>query len=389
MTTFKLFLCRVLAVLLVFSVIPRARASAYDAHPKLVVIVVIDQFRADYLDRYRSDFKGKGFRLFLDHGAYFEDCYYDYANTKTAPGHATLGTGAYTDGHGISSNAWWDLTRNKERPVSSVEDERYHLVGIADAKAGERRRFAAQSARLDHRRFAAFGDPGPVPGIRHLAQGPRGHSSRRLLGQWRLLDRSRFRGLYYLQLLHVRPSRLGYSLQHQRPHRSGRARGWLVRSRTSSMTASDAPQPPIPMSSTLPAPSSAAKISAMHSATDLLIISLSANDILGHQVGPDSPEERAMVDSLDQQLDSFFTWLDKNIPGGLPSVWIALSADHGVAPVPATAAQLGIPAATIDLDQAHREPERCDECKVLAGRKDTVPAAQSRAALPRAQPPIL
>ena len=56
-----------------------------------------------------------------------------------------------------------------------------------------------------------------------------------------------------------------------------------------------------------------------------------------------------MVDSLDQQLDSFFTWLDKNIPGGLANVWIALSADHGVAPVPAQAASLGMPAANINL----------------------------------------
>ena len=82
-----------------------ARASAYDGKPKLVVLVVIDQFREDYLERYRADLKAPhGFRLFLDHGAYFPDCYYDYANTKTAPGHATLGTGAYTDGHGINSN---------------------------------------------------------------------------------------------------------------------------------------------------------------------------------------------------------------------------------------------------------------------------------------------
>jgi len=56
-----------------------------------------------------------------------------------------------------------------------------------------------------------------------------------------------------------------------------------------------------------------------------------------------------MLDSLDQQLDSFFTWLDKNIPGGLASTWIALSADHGVAPVPAQALALGMPAATIDM----------------------------------------
>src|SRR6187402_2295758 len=80
--------------------------SAYNGHPKLVIVLVIDQFRADYLERYRADFKGRGFKLFLEKGAYFPDCYYDYANTKTAPGHATIGTGSYTDGHGISSNEW-------------------------------------------------------------------------------------------------------------------------------------------------------------------------------------------------------------------------------------------------------------------------------------------
>ena len=56
-----------------------------------------------------------------------------------------------------------------------------------------------------------------------------------------------------------------------------------------------------------------------------------------------------MVDSLDTQLDSFFTWLDKNVPGGLANTWITLSADHGVAPVPAAAQTLGMPAATIDI----------------------------------------
>src|SRR6202161_4788586 len=137
MSKFTCSICRLLVALLVLPGTPLARASAYDAHPKLVIILVIDQFRADYLDRYRADFKGRGFRLFLEHGAYFEDCYYDYANTKTAPGHATLATGAYTDGHGISSNEWWDLSRKKERPVSSVEDDRYRVVGeIHPSKTG-------------------------------------------------------------------------------------------------------------------------------------------------------------------------------------------------------------------------------------------------------------
>src|SRR6266480_720095 len=70
-------------------------ASAYNARPKLIVIIVIDQFRGDYLERYRDQFGEGGFRLFLDHGANFTDCNYNYANTRTAPGHATLLSGAY------------------------------------------------------------------------------------------------------------------------------------------------------------------------------------------------------------------------------------------------------------------------------------------------------
>src|ERR1700733_12903620 len=132
---------RCAAVLLCFlismsEVVP-AHADAYHAKPKLVVVLVIDQFRGDYLDRYRDDFKtANGFNLFLKRGAYFTDCYYDYANTMTAPGHSTIGTGAYTNGHGISLNDWWDFKRSTVHPVSSVEDERYAIVGGAGSSEG-------------------------------------------------------------------------------------------------------------------------------------------------------------------------------------------------------------------------------------------------------------
>ena len=69
---------------------------------------------------------------FPEEGSVLQGCYFDYANTKTAPGHATIGTGAYTDGHGIGSNEWWDLSRNTDRTISSVEDERYRIVGTFD-----------------------------------------------------------------------------------------------------------------------------------------------------------------------------------------------------------------------------------------------------------------
>src|ERR1700724_2511871 len=114
--------------------IPAGFASAYNAHPKLVVVIVIDQFRGDYLERYRHQFGEGGFRLFLDHGANFTDCNYDYANTRTAPGHATLFTGAYSNGHGIVANEWWDS--KKKRMVTSVEDDATKILGIPGEKAG-------------------------------------------------------------------------------------------------------------------------------------------------------------------------------------------------------------------------------------------------------------
>src|SRR5215475_4478367 len=109
-------------------------ASAYNGHPKLVVVIVIDQFRGDYLERYHDRFGDAGFRIVMDHGAYFPNCNYNYANTRTAPGHATLFSGAYSNGHGIADNEWLDP--KKKRMVTSVEDDDTKLVGGSDSKAG-------------------------------------------------------------------------------------------------------------------------------------------------------------------------------------------------------------------------------------------------------------
>jgi len=81
--------------------------------------------------------------------------------------------------------------------------------------------------------------------------------------------------------------------------------------------------------------------------TDMLTLSISSTDILGHGVGPDSPEQRAMIDAADGQLDTFFTWLDGYV--GLKNVVIALSGDHGVAPTEVMSEQVGVPGRAIDM----------------------------------------
>ncbi len=82
-----------------------------------------------------------------------------------------------------------------------------------------------------------------------------------------------------------------------------------------------------------------------------MVISLSANDLQGHQFGPDSESEEQMILSLDRDLNSFNTWLDKTL--GLQNVWLALTADHGIAPIPGEAAKLGIHAAAVDMDKVY------------------------------------
>jgi arylsulfatase A-like enzyme len=338
--------------------VPPISYSAYNAHPKLVIILVIDQFRGDYLDRYRADLKGRGFRLFLDKGAYFPDCYYDYANTKTAPGHATLGTGAYTDGHGIASNEWWDLDRNRERPVSSVEDERYLQIGQppanTDAAAkpvpGASPRNLLASTVGDELRLATQGQS-EVYGISlkdRAAILPAGSAANAAF--W--IDQASgyfVTSTYYASQLPAWATAFNTSGRPQQAIQEATAEAGDLGATTGFYNLVGR----TPAANSYELDFAEALIQGEqlghHPTTDLITISLSANDIMGHQTGPDSTNERQMVDGLDAQFDSFFTWLDQNVDGGLANVWIALSADHGVAPIPAEAAKLGMPAASVGL----------------------------------------
>jgi predicted AlkP superfamily pyrophosphatase or phosphodiesterase len=337
----------------------RADGQAYSAKPKLVVVLVIDQFRGDYLDRFRDSFTtANGFNLFLKKGAYFNDCYYDYANTKTAPGHATIGTGAYTDGHGIGSNEWWDLARNTDRVVSSVEDERYRIVGnFEDLPVAPGTVILPTAARIGasplNLRATTLGDE-----VR-LATG----------GQAKLF------GISLKDRASILPSGQTANAAYWIDQASGRfitstyymakLPDWVVQFNTGPRVAQAVKEAGLEdttqfynMVGRTPAANSYeldfAKALIENEklgqgrVTDVLTVSLSANDILGHQMGPDSEEERQMVLGLDREIDRFFTWLDGTI--GLGNVTVAFTADHGVAPIPGESAKLGVASAHLDLD---------------------------------------
>lgn len=326
-------------------------ASAYDGRPKLVILLVIDQFREDYLERYRADFKGQGFNLFLDHGAYFPDCYFAYANLVTASGHATIGTGAYTDGHGIAANEWWDLARNTKRPISSVEDPRYSIVGLpADESRSDRGgaspRNLLASTIGDEVRLATIGES-KLYGVSLKDRAAillAGHAAN---GAFWIDPKS---GAFITSTYYM-PALPDWANAFNQGDAASQARTLAGVSTDASFYANVGPtdaaiQYELAFAESLV---QGEKLGTGN-VPDVLAISISSTDILGHRVGPDAPEQRQLVDQLDGNLDQFFHWLDHNIPGGLHNVWIALSADHGVAPNLLNAQQLGIPAASFDFE---------------------------------------
>jgi hypothetical protein len=350
-----------LSAALILTLIPAGFASAYNAHPKLVVVIVIDQFRGDYLERYRDQFGEGGFRLLLDHGANFTDCNYDYANTRTAPGHATLFTGAYSNGHGIHANEWWDP--KKKRMVTSVEDDDSKLVGIAGDAAGNKAGASPHNLLADtlgdELKLATQGqarvftvslkDRAAVLAGGFAADAAYWIEPR--TGAW--ITSTYYRGDLpkWAQDFNAGNRAAKYW---DRDWKNANGDGLRSTAHRKSRDGSDAGfyevvgSTPFANEYELEFAKELVVYENLGAgkATDLLSISLSPNDILGHQDGPDSPEMAAMALALDRELADFFTFLGHQV--GLANLWIALSADHGVSALPDAAKKLHIPAANLD-----------------------------------------
>ena len=95
--------------------------------PKLVVGIVVEQLRYDHLEQYRSRLAENGIRLLLNEGTYYQNASYEYMLTQSAPGHATISTGAEPSVHGITSDSWYASLRNEL--VYSTADNSVDPVG--------------------------------------------------------------------------------------------------------------------------------------------------------------------------------------------------------------------------------------------------------------------
>lgn len=334
-----------------------AFSSAYDAHPKLIVVITVDQLRADLLQRHKAKFTDGGFRLLMDRGAYFTDCNYNYVNLHTAPGHATLFTGAYTDGHNIIGNEWWNHER--KRIVTSVDDFDTKVVGAAGEVGASPHNLTATTIG-DELREATLGKA-RVFGISlkdRSAILPAGHSG---VAYW--IDRSTgtwITSTYYMQELP------GWAATFNSQDRAEKYWNleWKDAAGKSHAPKLDRAKPdfynqvggsPFGIDYEMEFARELVtneKLGAGE-ATDLLSISISSTDITGHNVGPDSPEQETMILRTDKALNDFFSFLGRQV--GFANLWIVLSADHGIAPTVAQAQKLKLPASGMNGDAAKQE----------------------------------
>jgi predicted AlkP superfamily pyrophosphatase or phosphodiesterase len=326
------------------------RAPDYPRRRKLVLILVIDQVRYDYLVRFRQQFLEGGFNLLLTGGANFADCRYSYATTITGPGHATLLTGAYANVHGIIGNDWYEPSLR--RSVYCVEDLTAKLVDEPDrasATPGFSPHYLIGSTLGDELRAATdFRSKVVTISLKDRASILMGGHSPSA-AYWYEPGSGRFvTSTYYM------PTLASWVVKFNRnsPLKDYCGRKWIALPDTPGGSGrmfsefKEGPNESCPNPKFLGWLQGTPFMSEIELAfaegairneqlgqgadTDLLAISLSVNDYIGHAFGPYSLQVADVTLRTDRYLTSFFAELDKLV--GLGNVWIALSADHGVAP---------------------------------------------------------
>ncbi len=346
----KIALCFAVAALIFVMTAHRqlfgqTQQKRYIARPKLIVMLVIDQFRYDYLVRFRPYFVQGGFNLLLS-GADFVDCRYNYASTETCPGHSTLFTGAYSNLHGIISNEWYDSTLH--RPVYCVQDLGARMVGGSGGAGASPRNLLASTIGDELRMASDFKSRVVAVSLKDRASViPGGHTAN--AAYWMDPASGDFvSSTYYMQSLPAWVERFDAD----KPEKEFCGQDWKALPDTpgagsaplrvfQSGRSSGCPSPQFinwlkvtPYITEVELDFAARAVENEHlghgQVTDLLTVSISANDYIGHSYGPYSPQVADAVIRTDRYLQQFFERLDKAV--GLANVWITLSADHGVSP---------------------------------------------------------
>lgn len=327
--------------------------------PKLVVGIVMDQMRWDYLYRYYARYSDAGgFKRMLNQGFSCENTLIPYAPTITACGHSSIYTGTVPAVNGISGNGWWD--KEQMRAVYCTEDKSVNTVGSTSALGKMSPRNLLVTTICDELRLAtnfrskvigvAIKDRGGILPAGHSANGAYWYDNTN--GNW-------ITSTYYMNEL----PRWVTDFNNQKIIDKYYDKGWntlyplnTYRQSTEDDKAWEAKPfgPAFPYDlkkfsgkdygkiSSTPMGNSmtfefakAALVAEQMGAdeiTDFLAVSFSSPDYIGHTFGPNSVEAEDGFLRLDLELGAFFNYLDTKVGKGQYTVF--LSADHGAAHVP-------------------------------------------------------
>ncbi|HJR99654.1 MAG TPA: alkaline phosphatase family protein, partial [Flavobacterium sp.] len=160
---------------LLFSTITVFNVSAQQ-RPKLVVGIVVDQMKMEYLYRFSDDFSNNGFKRLMNDGYVFHNTHYNYMPTYTGPGHASIYTGTTPAIHGIVGNTWFDKSVGKNRYCT--DDASVSILGTGDLDEGQMSPLNLQSTTMTDELRLATNFKGKVIGISVKDRGailPAGH----------------------------------------------------------------------------------------------------------------------------------------------------------------------------------------------------------------------
>ena len=330
------------------------------APPKLIVIVVVDQMRADYLERYSGGFTG-GLRRLIREGAWFTNAAYPYLNTVTCAGHSTIGTGMLPFHHGMIMNSWLDRSTGKTpycTDDAAATEISYNGLHGATGDSARQMRAPAIGEQI---RARAHG--------RAVAMSLKPRSSIPLVG--RSADAVVWfddRGGWSTSSVYTRaPVPFLQQFITANPITADYGKVWTRTLRPSAYQFTDddpAERPGADAGRTFPHPlgvaggkpdarffgrwrespfsdeylgrMATAAVDALSLGkgehTDLLAVSFSALDAVGHVYGPRSHEVQDVLVRLDLTIGRLLDHLDRTV--GTSNYVLALSADHGVADIP-------------------------------------------------------
>ncbi|RLD19958.1 MAG: hypothetical protein DRI69_07290 [Bacteroidetes bacterium] len=337
---------------------------AQSSEPKLVVVIVVDQMRYDFFDRFGDKFEG-GLKRIWDRGVVYSNAHHSHAPTNTGPGHATISTGKYPVKHGIIDNSLYDRQRHEE--MSPVGDAAVKIIGVENDGALP----GLSPARL---KVAGLGDWLKKKNAKSKVYAVARKDRASILLGGKAADRafwiddlstrfvsSTYYGKTYPDWAHtyvgkdmmraeieagwhkklpeeayanLRPD----DFQQEKglfyadfPHDKSRMRRGLSDANKDLLMLTATPIGEKYVLDFARALVINEKLGS-RDVTDMLLISCSMADAIGHHFGPESHEVMDYYLYLDLYLDEFLTFLDKQI--GENQYWVVLSSDHGAQTMP-------------------------------------------------------